>query len=138
VKKQLGILVGSVAGLWAMSAITATLVGLPNALLQSALAAVICLVPTAATLIWGHWAIEQSPQQQMLMVLGGTGVRMAAVLGAGALLYFSLAGFHTMAFWGWILLFYLVTLALENVLLLSRTNRTVLEKSCRGQNGESV
>ena len=84
----------------------------------------------------GRLAQDQSPARQIVMVLGGTGVRMVVVLGAGLLMspYYPAVVIAVLrevlgylgnpnwapaheptvtAWWGWILAFYLVTLALE-------------------------
>lgn len=85
-----------------------------------AVAIVICLIPTAATLAWGHWALAQTSDQQMLLVMGGTGLRMGVVLGAGLALYLSLPYFQQPGFWICLLAGYLFTLALEMILLVRR------------------
>jgi hypothetical protein len=64
-------------------------------------------------------ALLKLPPQ--LILLGGTGVRMVVVLGAGVLLsvlvpFFGGEGLY--AFWGWILIFYVFTLVLEIAVLL--------------------
>jgi hypothetical protein len=83
----------------------------------SLLAAGLCLFPTGATLLWSNWAWNQSPEQQLLVVLGGTGVRMAVVLGCGLALYSLAPYFQQQSFWLCLLVFYLFTLALEMVLI---------------------
>jgi len=114
-------------------------------LVTAALAGLLCLLPTTVTLLWAGWAQEQSPERQLVMVLGGTGVRMVVVLGAGLLMsphypavviavLREVLGFlgnlnwtpahepTITAWWGWILAFYLVTLALEvGILVAART-----------------
>jgi hypothetical protein len=89
----------------------------------SAVAAGLCLVPTAVTLIWGRWALRQPPQQQVVMVMGGTGVRMAVVLTCGLLLNM-VEYFQRQSFWACLLVFYLASLALEMVLLLTGRTET--------------
>jgi hypothetical protein len=84
-----------------------------------AVALALCLVPTAATLLWAGWALDQSPEQQLGLVLGGTGVRMVFVLGAGLLLNSFVPYFQRQGFWLWILGFYLLTLFLEMVLIVT-------------------
>jgi hypothetical protein len=86
--------------------------------LYSAVAVGICLVPTLVTLIWAGWALNQAPEQQLLTVFGGMGLRMVLVLGIGLTLYQWASTFQRMSFWIVILIFYLFTLALEVVLLL--------------------
>jgi hypothetical protein len=80
-------------------------------------------VPTLAAVIGADRALKHSPQRQLLMVLGGTGLRMMSALGAGMVLYLAVPYFRDqgpMAFWGWILVFYLFTLVLEIALLTGR------------------
>jgi hypothetical protein len=86
--------------------------------LYSAVALSLCLVPTLVTLIWAGWALNQAPEQQLLTILGGTGLRMVLVLGIGLALYQLVPTFHRASFWIVILIFYLFILALEVVLLL--------------------
>jgi hypothetical protein len=86
----------------------------------SAIAMSLCLTPTLLTLLWGVWAQEQTPEQQLLMILGGTGVRLFIVLGVGLGLslgvpYFQEANLYP--FWTWVLVFYLFTLFLEVLIL---------------------
>jgi hypothetical protein len=86
--------------------------------IYTAVAAALCLLPTAVTLVWGRWALRQSPQQQLVMVMGGTGVRMAVVL-TGGLLLNMLDYFQRQSFWASLLVFYLFSLALEMLLLVT-------------------
>jgi hypothetical protein len=86
----------------------------------STAALLLCLVPALATLGWVTWAARYSPEQQLVGVLGGTGVRLFVVGGAAIALY-NLVGYFREApgFWTWVLVWYLLTLALEvSVLLL--------------------
>jgi hypothetical protein len=111
------LLVGSL-GFWAAAVYPTRLLGGEPAVVYSAVAVGLCLVPTAATLLWAERAFRGSPEQQLLMVLGGTGVRMATVLGAGLVLYYAVPYFQQTSFWICLLVFYLFTLALEMVLLI--------------------
>ena len=43
-------------------------------------AMLLCLVPTALTLSLANFVGEVSPEQQLIVILGGTGLRMAVVL----------------------------------------------------------
>jgi len=72
---------------WAVLAYPARHFGGSPGFVYSLVAALLCFAPTALTLIWSHRAARQDPNQQLLMVVGGTGVRMAFVLGAGLGLY---------------------------------------------------
>jgi hypothetical protein len=86
-------------------------------LVYSAVAAALCLVPMTATLLWISWGTHQSPDQQMVAVLGGSGVRMFAVLGVGLALTSTSPYFRQGSFWFWVLAFYLFTLTLELVIV---------------------
>ena len=88
----------------------------------SAVAAILCLIPTAATLIWSEWAFRSSPEQQLLAVMGGTGLRMLFVAGVGIAMFLLSDYFHQQSFLVWVVVFYLVTLTLEiSVLLAGKT-----------------
>jgi hypothetical protein len=124
---RLGALFGWTLAAWAIAVYPAHLLwGDPEARLwndslafYSLAAAVLCLIPTGLTLAWASWAARQSSEQQLMMTLGGTGLRMAFVLASGLLLFFRVPYFHEPGFWGWILAFYLFTLALEMTLILT-------------------
>jgi hypothetical protein len=124
---RLGALFGGTLAAWAVAVYPAHLLwGEPEArlwhdpmLFYSLAAAVLCLIPTGLTLAWASWAVRQSGEQQLMMTLGGTGLRMAFVLLGALVLYFRVPLFHTAGFWGWILAFYLFTLALEMTLILT-------------------
>jgi hypothetical protein len=79
----------------------------------------LCLIPAVVTLIWANRPSERLPENQLLIVVGGTAVRMMLVLGVGLILYYRIPVFERMSFWITILIFYLFTLAFEMVLLLS-------------------
>ncbi|MBY0525993.1 MAG: hypothetical protein K2R98_21545 [Gemmataceae bacterium] len=118
---RVGTLLAISAAMWAALAFPARMKWGDSALLLSGVAALLCLVPTTLTLIWASWARDQQPNQQLLLVVGGTGIRMFIVLGVGLGLYQTVDYLQEQgpyAFWGWILVFYLFTLALEVVLLL--------------------
>jgi hypothetical protein len=83
----------------------------------SVAALTLCLVPATATLVWILWNASPSPDQQMVAVLGGTGVRMFFVLGAGLVMTSQVAFFQRRSFWIWLLVYYLFTLTLEMILL---------------------
>jgi hypothetical protein len=117
VKKRVGLLIGGTLLAWAIAAYPAHLLGGDAALVYSVVALGLCLVPTALTLLWAEWSYQQSPEQQLTIVLGGTGVRMGIVLGVGLLLYVLVPYFQQPGFWVWLLVFYLFTLALEIVLV---------------------
>lgn len=90
-------------------------------LAYSATALGLCLLPTVLTLLWGLLAFKQSPENQLAMVMGGTGLRMFTVLFGAWFLYDSVPFYRAQSgFWTWILVFYLATLALEMTVLLAR------------------
>jgi hypothetical protein len=118
--KRFGILVGGSVLFWFLLALPAHRIWGDSALVFSGAAILLCLIPTALTLLWGRWALGQSPEQQLLMVLGGTGVRMFFVLAGGLLLYLLVPYFQKQqSFWVWVLVSYLFTLALDTALVLS-------------------
>jgi hypothetical protein len=82
-------------------------------------ALLLCLVPTGITLAWGTLALQKSPEQGALVALGGTGVRMFATLLAAWVLVRSVPFYRDDAFWFWLGIAYLFTLALEITLLLA-------------------
>ena len=85
----------------------------------SGTALLLCLIPTAVTLIWSRAALEKSPEAQLIAVMGGTGVRLFAVLLAGWALNQNVNFYQEQSFWYWLLIAYLFTLALEMTLLLT-------------------
>jgi hypothetical protein len=120
VNRGVGLLIGGCLAFWGLLVYPAYLMWGRNALVHSATAATICLLPTLATFLWASWAKHHSPGQQFLVVLGGTGARMAFVLLASLTLTLALPDFRQptdYAFWIWVLAFYLFTLALEVTLL---------------------
>jgi hypothetical protein len=118
-KRRLGLMVAGSLLAWLLVAYPARALWGWQAVAYSAVALGLCLVPTLGTLAWGGWALDQAPEQQVVMLLGGTGVRMAFVLGAGLALTSLVPGYFEQSFWVWLLVFYLFTLALEMVLLVA-------------------
>jgi len=90
------------------------------AVVYAGTAVLLCLVPTSLTLLWSSHALKQAPEQQLTAVLGGTGLRIFGVLLAGFALFQWVPYFREYAgFLTWLLVSYLVTLALEMTLLLA-------------------
>jgi hypothetical protein len=56
-------------------------------LVYSGTAMLLCLVPGVLTLVWAGFASRLDHDQQLVMVLGATGVRMFSVLLIALLLY---------------------------------------------------
>jgi len=96
------------------------LLGGADGLLFSAVAALMCLVPTLGTLLWCDLVLGGSPEQQLMAVFGSTAIRIIFVVGLGMILYQSLEEFHSSKFWLWIIIFYLATLTLEMILVVRR------------------
>ena len=121
--RRLGILVGGSLLLWLALIFPARQLGGDEAVFLSAVALGLCLIPAAATMAWALRA-GTSPESQLLMILGGTGVRMGIVLGGGLLLTRLYPESFPSAFWIWLVVFYLFTLSLEMTLLVrgSKTN----------------
>lgn len=123
-RRRLGVLIAGVLAGWIVLVYPARLLaGDPGAVFAT-VAALLCLVPTALTLVWGEWAFGGRPGQQLFLALGGTGLRMALVLGVGLPLFVFVPYFHQPAFWVFVLVFYLYTLLLETLLVLTVTPKT--------------
>lgn len=126
--RRLGALVAGIIAFWAVLAALVWLLwdraidpesgpSREVALTFSGVAALLCLLPALGTLAWSAWGQQHSPEQQLYAALGGSGIRMFFVLGAGMLLT-NLPYFQQPGFWMWVLAFYLFTLLLEVVLVL--------------------
>ena len=90
------------------------------AVVYAGAAVLLCLLPTSLTLLWSSYALKQAPEQQLTAVLGGTGLRIFGVLLAGFALLRWVPYFREYpGFLIWLLVSYLVTLALEMTLLLA-------------------
>jgi hypothetical protein len=124
VKRSLGLLIGGSLAFWLVIAYPAWLLGGERALVFSAVAGLLCVIPTASTLLWCLWASRGAQEQQLLAVLGGTGMRLLLVVGIGMVLFHALPYFHYRNFWIWVIVFYLFTLTLEMGLILNRYSAT--------------
>jgi hypothetical protein len=120
VKQRLLLLLGSCLFLWLLLAGPVYWLLGSQQLLFSAVAAGVCLIPAAGTLILCELAFGKSPEQQLAAVMGGMGIRMLFVLGLGMTMYYGLPGFKSGSFWLWIIGFYLVTLAAEVTIIVRR------------------
>jgi hypothetical protein len=118
-KRVLLLIVGSLA-LWLLLALPARMLGGGDAaLIFSGTAFLLCLAPAVGTLVWASYGLEKHPEQQLTIILGGTGLRMFFVLGV-ALLISRVVPYYQeqISFWIWVLVLYMSTLALEMGLLL--------------------
>jgi hypothetical protein len=83
----------------------------------SATAFLLCLLPMAGTLLWGQHVSEGSPEQQMLLFFGGTGLRIFSVLLGGWALAQVVPFYRHQSFWLWLAAAYCCTLAIEVTLM---------------------
>jgi hypothetical protein len=86
-------------------------------LIESGVAASLCVLPSLLTIVWA-WLASSRPKDHLWMALGSTGTRMGMVLGLAVLLALLNPVFRGTSFWAWVLVFYLFTLAIDVVLLL--------------------
>ncbi len=119
-KRSLGLLVSACLGFWLVAAYPAYVLWGEAAVVFSAAAALLCLVPTAATLVWSYRVSRGSPEQQLLAAMGGMAVRMVVVIAAGMALYLLVPYFYRRSFWLWVIVFYLLTLTVEIGLIVAR------------------
>ncbi len=120
--RQLGLLLFGSLVLWLLLGLPAWLVAGEIALVDTALACLLCLVPMTATLLWCHWSFGAAPEQQLLAVLGGTSMRLVVAIAGGIGLYHGVEALHRPAFLIWVIVFYLATLTLEVVVVVRRHN----------------
>jgi len=117
--RRLGALVAGTIAVWALLALPATLlIGEPPVAVTAA-AAGVCLLPAALTLALNDRVRERPPEEKIVIVLVSTFLRMGLAIGLGVLLYYVAPPIrdNVVAFVGWGVVFYLVTLALETSLL---------------------
>jgi hypothetical protein len=119
VTRRLGYLLAASLGVWAATAYPAYLLGGGPGVVRSALALGLCLLPAALTLCWAEWTFRRAPDQYLLTVLGGTGLRLFVVLGGALALQAAVADLRGRGFLLWVLAFYLITLTFEVVCLLA-------------------
>ena len=119
--RRLLLLVGGSAAFWLLVGLPARhLGGGDAALVFLGTALLVCLAPAMLTLVWGERALRQSPDMQLILVLGGTGVRIGFVLLTGWILYLWAPYYQRQNdFLIWLVIGYLFTLALDVTLLLA-------------------
>lgn len=119
--RRLLFLVGGCAAFWLLVGLPARhLGGGDAAVVFLGTALILCLAPGIATLVWGERALRQAPDKQLLLILGGTGVRMGFVLLVGWMLYLWVPYYQRRnEFLIWLVVGYLFTLALDVTLLLA-------------------
>lgn len=118
--RRLLFLIGGCAAFWLLVGLPARhLGGGDAAMVFLGTALILSLAPGIATLVWGEWAFRQSSDRQLILVLGGTGVRMGFVLLAGWMMYLWAPYYQQQnSFLIWLVVGYLFTLALDVTLLL--------------------
>ena len=130
-KRRMVLLVGGALAVWLVALYPARLLGGEITTLYATVAVALCLIPTAGTLAWTARAMDRAGEQQFLMVLGGTGIRMIFVLAVGLTIYGLFPVFQQPSFWIWVLVFYLITLALEMFLLVGLLQNKMAENQTR-------
>ncbi len=119
--RRLLFLVGGSAAFWLLVGLPARhLGGGDAAMVFLGTALLLCLAPAILTLVWGERAFQQSADKQLILVLGGTGVRIIFVLLTGWILYLWAPYYQRQnSFLIWLVVGYLFTLALDVTLLLA-------------------
>lgn len=115
--RNLGILIGGGFAAWALAYVPARQLGGEQAVAYSLAALLICLVPNIVTLLWAQKSWARFPERRMVIIVAGTGMRFAFVLGAGLILYHGWPYFQQTSFWLWLVGFYVVMLGLETALV---------------------
>jgi F0F1-type ATP synthase assembly protein I len=122
------LLLGGSLAFWVLLAVPARLIWGDQVAVEGGVACLICTLPALATSMWIFRTRNQRPAQQMAAILGGTGLRMFGVLFVALALYFLVPWLQDVAFWIWLLVFYMFTLALEMTLVLKNQSDVVQEK----------
>jgi len=117
--KRVGLFIGCACLFGAIAAYPAYWLGGEPGLVFAAVALALCLVPAVATMLLAEWAFRKAPDMFLMAILGGTSLRMFVVLGVVWVLFQGQAYFQHMGFVVAVLIFYLGTLALEMVILLT-------------------
>jgi hypothetical protein len=129
--RSLGLLWAGTIMLWLLAAFPAWLISPETGLLDITVACGVCLVPMTATLLWCHYAFHGRADQQLLAVLGGTGVRLLIVVAASIGLFLAVEVLGRPAFLVWVVVFYLLTLTMEVVVVVRQQNASTGAASAR-------
>src|SRR5689334_13534949 len=106
--------VAGCVGFWLLALGPAWLLGGELAVRNATIAIALCGLPALASLALALRFAGPDPEKIAGALLGGMGVRMVTVLGGAVLLVRLFPGLSAggdLAFWGWVILFYLFTLA---------------------------
>jgi hypothetical protein len=115
-RRRLVTFIAGCAGGWLALAGPAWGLGGAPGLVNLTIAAVLCGVPAFLTLALAELNAGRAPEVRAAVVAAGAVVRMIAVLGGSALLVVGfprLTAGGDLLFWGWVIVFYLFTLAWE-------------------------
>jgi hypothetical protein len=121
VKHKLPWFLAGSLGLWLMVSLPAWFWLGEQGLLETSLALLLCLVPMTATLLWCTWALASSPDNQLVAVMGGSGLRLLVVGAVGVLLHQRMPALQQDSFLLWVVFFYLATLTLEVIVMVKPT-----------------
>jgi len=120
--RKLGLLVGGTLALWALVFVPARMVWGDRAVLESAVAAGLCLIPMVLTLAWCLRVQGGSAEAQLAAVMGSTAIRLFLVIIVAVSLFLFVEELNQPSFMLWVVFFYLATLTLEIVLVLRQTS----------------
>ena len=108
---------------WLVLLAPAGLVGGGPGAVGLSIAAALCGIPAVLSLAIAEWFAGSDPEKTVAAAVAGTVLRMGFVLGGAALLvklFPALVAGGDLLFWGWVILFYLITLAWEVVFVTRR------------------
>jgi hypothetical protein len=116
---RLAVLAAVTLSVWTLAAVPGNLWLDGPPLLVTLVAALVCLLPASLTLMLIDRLRKRSPVEKVVAALAAPFIRMILSGGTGAWLYLDwpLIHDHGFAFIAWMVVFYLVTLAVETSLL---------------------
>ncbi len=102
---RLALFLGICLAFWVLAALPARSYLGEDAPYASGIALLICLVPAALTLAWTQWAQNRPPEQQLIAVMGGTGLRLVTVGLVGMIVFKSVPFLQPdeAHFWAWVI-----------------------------------
>lgn len=118
------------AAFWLVTGLPARQFFGDETLVHGGVAVMLSLIPGMLTLFWANWAYGQNPHQEVLAILGATGVRLFGVLLLSLVLYMTVEFFHRPAFLFWVAGAYCFLLTVEVLLLLR--GRAIQEQAKSG------
>jgi hypothetical protein len=114
---RLLLLVMGMTGVWLVLLYPTARLGGTDGVLASASALLLCLAPAAITLAWRSGVPERSPTDRLFRMVMSMLLRMTIVLGGGCGLYLLVPALNQLGLWIWVLVYYLLALALETTLI---------------------